>query len=43
MAMTQALKPINIVVEIAKHILGADWMQNYVQRATHGGMEKVLL
>ena len=32
-----------IVVEIAKHILGADWMQNYVQRATHGGMEKVLL
>jgi FAD/FMN-containing dehydrogenase/Fe-S oxidoreductase len=32
-----------IVVEMAKHLLGADWMENYVQKATNGGIEKVLL
>jgi len=32
-----------IVVEMAKHILGEDWMQDYVQKANNGGIEKVLL
>jgi FAD/FMN-containing dehydrogenase/Fe-S oxidoreductase len=32
-----------IVVEIAKHVLGADWMTQYVRRANAGGIERVLL
>jgi Fe-S oxidoreductase len=32
-----------IVVEMAKHILGENWMQDYVQKVNHGGIEKVLL
>ncbi|MEI2635878.1 MAG: DUF3683 domain-containing protein [Methylotenera sp.] len=32
-----------IVVEMAKHILGENWMQEYVERANNGGIEKVLL
>jgi len=32
-----------IVVEMAKHILGESWMEDYVQKANHGGIEKVLL
>ena len=32
-----------IVVELAKHLLGKDWMVNYVQRANSGGIERVLL
>ena len=32
-----------IVVEMAKHILGENWMEDYVQKANHGGIEKVLL
>ncbi len=32
-----------IVVEIAKHMLGENWMPDYVQRATNGGIERVLL
>lgn len=32
-----------IVVEMAKHILGPDWMQNYVQAVNNGGIERVLL
>lgn len=32
-----------IVVEMAKHVLGADWMQEYVHKANNGGIEKVLL
>ena len=32
-----------IVVEIAKHLLGENWMQDYVQKANNGGIEKVLL
>jgi FAD/FMN-containing dehydrogenase/Fe-S oxidoreductase len=32
-----------IVVEVAKHILGENWMQDYVNQANHGGIEKVLL
>jgi Fe-S oxidoreductase len=32
-----------IVVEIARHILGPDWLAEYVARANHGGIERVLL
>ncbi|HEY8537910.1 MAG TPA: FAD/FMN-binding oxidoreductase [Steroidobacteraceae bacterium] len=32
-----------IVVEIAKHILGEDWLQNYVRSANDGGIERVLV
>ncbi len=32
-----------IVVEIAKHVLGADWMPEYVDRANAGGIERVLV
>jgi Fe-S oxidoreductase len=32
-----------IVVEMAKHILGPDWLPNYVDAANHGGIERVLL
>lgn len=32
-----------IVVEMAKHILGENWMEEYVKKATNGGIEKVLL
>jgi len=32
-----------IVVEIAKSNLGENWLQDYVQKANNGGIEKVLL
>jgi FAD/FMN-containing dehydrogenase/Fe-S oxidoreductase len=32
-----------IVVEMARHLLGASWMQDFVERARHGGIERVLL
>jgi Fe-S oxidoreductase len=32
-----------IVVEMAKHILGENWMPEYVERVNKGGIEKVLL
>jgi Fe-S oxidoreductase len=32
-----------IVVEIAKHVLGEDWMANYVRSANDGGIERVLV
>jgi Fe-S oxidoreductase len=32
-----------IVVEIAKHVLGANWMPEYVERANRGGIERVLV
>jgi Fe-S oxidoreductase len=32
-----------IVVEMARHLLGADWMKSYVEKVTHGGIERVLL
>ena len=32
-----------IVVELAKHLLGQNWMADYVGRANHGGIERVLL
>ena len=32
-----------IVVEIARHVLGADWMSQYVANANRGGIERVLV
>ncbi|GAA5787082.1 FAD/FMN-binding oxidoreductase [Chitiniphilus shinanonensis] len=32
-----------IVIEIAKHVLGEDWQQRYVEQARDGGIERVLL
>ncbi|MCK9609382.1 MAG: FAD-binding oxidoreductase [Methylomonas sp.] len=32
-----------IVVEIAKHKLGKNWMKNYIKQASNGGIERVLV
>ena len=32
-----------IVVEMAKHLLGENWMADYVAMANAGGIERVLL
>ncbi|WP_033375508.1 DUF3683 domain-containing protein [Leeia oryzae] len=32
-----------IVVEMAKHLLGAEWMADYVSQARSGGVERILL
>jgi Fe-S oxidoreductase len=32
-----------IVVEIARHLLGAGWLEDYVRRANAGGIERVLV
>ena len=32
-----------IVVEMARHLLGPDWMRQYVDKASRGGIERVLL
>ena len=32
-----------IVVEMAKHLLGDGWMKDFVEKANHGGIERVLL
>ena len=32
-----------IVVEMARHLLGENWMSQYVDRANNGGIERVLL
>ncbi|WP_221053355.1 DUF3683 domain-containing protein [Methylomonas koyamae] len=32
-----------IVVEIAKHVLGENWMPEYVEQVTQGGVERVLV
>jgi Fe-S oxidoreductase len=32
-----------IVVEMARRLLGEDWMPDYVRRANEGGIERVLV
>jgi FAD/FMN-containing dehydrogenase/Fe-S oxidoreductase len=32
-----------VVVEIARHVLGPDWLAQYVERTNRGGIERVLL
>ena len=38
-----ATTPDYIVVEMAKHLLGENWLQDYVAKANQGGIERVLL
>ncbi|MBC9072745.1 DUF3683 domain-containing protein [Thauera sp. CAU 1555] len=37
------VEPDYIVVEMARHLLGEDWLPDYVSRANSGGIERVLL
>jgi FAD/FMN-containing dehydrogenase/Fe-S oxidoreductase len=39
----QGLDADYIVIEMAKHLLGEDWMERYVEMANKGGIERVLL
>ena len=32
-----------IVIEIARHLLGENWLPEYVARANNGGIERVLV
>ncbi|MDD4914837.1 MAG: FAD/FMN-binding oxidoreductase [Methylococcales bacterium] len=32
-----------VVVEIARHVLGENWLKNYVRKAANGGIERVLV
>ncbi len=32
-----------IIIEMARHLLGPDWLESYVEKANHGGIERVLL
>jgi hypothetical protein len=32
-----------IVVEIARHVLGKNWMKTYIEQVAKGGIERVLL
>ncbi len=32
-----------IVIEMARHLLGPDWLESYVEKANRGGIERVLL
>jgi hypothetical protein len=32
-----------IVVELARHLLGPDWLPGFVKKANAGGIERVLL
>lgn len=32
-----------IVVEMARHLLGENWLVDYVERANNGGIERVLV
>ncbi|MGN7053299.1 DUF3400 domain-containing protein, partial [Neisseria sp. P0001.S009] len=32
-----------IVIEMEKHILGENWLDEFVKKANNGGVEKVLL
>ena len=35
--------PDYVVVELAKRLLGNDWMADYVAKANRGGIERVLV
>ncbi|MHB1374797.1 MAG: DUF3683 domain-containing protein [Thauera sp.] len=37
------IEPDYIVVELAKHLLGDNWLPDYVGKANNGGIERVLL
>ncbi|MBT9591749.1 MAG: DUF3400 domain-containing protein, partial [Thiobacillus sp.] len=35
--------PDYIVIELAKKLLGEDWMERYIEKVGNGGVERVLL
>ena len=37
------LKADYLVIELARHTLGEDWLKEYVEKANNGGIERVLL
>ncbi|KES11583.1 hypothetical protein SASC598O11_005880, partial [Snodgrassella alvi SCGC AB-598-O11] len=37
------IKADYVVIEMAKHILGENWQDEFVQKASNGGIERVLL
>jgi Fe-S oxidoreductase len=37
------MKADYIVIEMARHVLGEDWLQSYVRQANAGGIERVLV
>ena len=37
------IEPDYIVVELARHLLGENWLPDYVAKANSGGIERVLL
>jgi Fe-S oxidoreductase len=39
----EALEADYIVVEIARHQLGATWLEDYVKKANQGGIERILV
>ena len=40
---TTGLETDYIVVEMATHLLGKNWQEEFVTKATHGGVERILL
>jgi Fe-S oxidoreductase len=32
-----------LVIELARHVLGERWLEEYIDQASHGGIERVLL
>ena len=41
--IASGLKADYLVIELARHILGENWMKEYVEKANNGGIERVLL
>ena len=35
--------PDYVVIEMARHLLGENWLEDYVVKANNGGIERVLL
>ena len=42
-AQTGLLEADYVVIEMAKQILGENWMPEYVAKANNGGIERVLV
>jgi Fe-S oxidoreductase len=42
-AVDTSIEADYVVVEMAHRLLGPGWMENYIERARSGGIERVLL
>ena len=40
---TGLLQADYVIIEMARHILGENWLRDYVQKANAGGIERVLV